>query len=254
MLEYLIYCPHNDSEDEPLLIRQHLDRYDFAAEFLAGDETVLDAACGSGYGSQMLSTKAKMVLGLDRSGHAVDFAQEHKTNANLEFQIGDLSERLVFPDGYFDTIVSFETLEHIGDQEDQESMLSEFKRVLRRGGRLIISTPDRDLVSGGLESDNPFHVRELDKREFIDLLSKFFSVQSLYGQTGVARLALWKRFLKGFRSLTPLRKFKQFVVRKLGMENVVHRQFSAEVHTPIEEISRDGPAEFYFLIAVCKRV
>lgn len=76
-----------------------------------------------------------------------------------------------------DVVVSFETLEHLSEQE---AMLSEIRRVLRQDGLLIISTPNKPLYSR--QGDNPFHVKELCREEFVALLKSRFAHVSLLGQ------------------------------------------------------------------------
>ena len=78
-----------------------------------------------------------------------------------------------------DVIVSFETIEHLNEQEQ---FLSEIKRVLRPSGLLVISSPDRDVYSGGRDTANPFHVRELTAAEFTALLSRHFAHVAASGQ------------------------------------------------------------------------
>jgi len=63
---------------------------------------------------------------------------------------------------------------------NQTKMISEFRRVLKPGGVLVISTPDRN-VSERIGLDNRFHVAELSKREFVELLSGSFSVEQRFG-------------------------------------------------------------------------
>ncbi len=75
------------------------------------------------------------------------------------------------PNGCVDLVVSFETLEHI---LDQESFMREICRVLRPNGLLLISSPDRDAYSKARSIPNPYHVKELSHQEFIRLLSGRF--------------------------------------------------------------------------------
>lgn len=241
-----VYFP----EDDPSFgAKEHLDRYNFAAGFLNGNETVLDAACGTGYGSSILCKKAAKVLGMDISSETIKFAQDHYQQKNIRFQACDASREIPLPDESVDVVVSFETLEHV---RNQENMLSEFKRVLKKGGRLVISTPDNDLISGGLPSDNPFHVKELDKKEFVELLSKFFEIRQLYGQTLAAEMPVWKTVLKSFRKIGFLRKAKQKLAKKMGIEKKLHQSLgaAAEKYCSITPVSLEEKNKYYVLIAV----
>lgn len=91
---------------------QHINRYNFAKE-LVKDMRVLDVACGEGYGSNMLAETAKEVIGVDISKEAIEQANEKYSKENLSFKVMD-AEGLSFDDNYFDAIVSFETIEHLG--------------------------------------------------------------------------------------------------------------------------------------------
>lgn len=165
---------------------EHLHRYAFARELVAGCR-VLDAACGEGYGSALLASTAQQVTGVDLSGEAVEHAKARYTSANLEFRQADCLE-LPFADGSFDCIVSFETLEHL---EDQEALLDGFRRVLAPDGFLLISTPDKTVYSGELQNRNEYHARELERPEFEALISRHFPAFRLWGQRLLFHSAIW---------------------------------------------------------------
>ena len=155
----------------------HLSRYRFAREIFDPHWRCLDAACGSGYGTSFLAEKVRFVDGVDVDPGAIDFAKATYRKSNLAYHSADLQSTLPFADGTFDGIASFETLEHVSDQT---KMTCEFHRVLKPGGILVISTPDRS-VSERIGLDNRFHVAELSKREFVELLSRSFIVEQLFG-------------------------------------------------------------------------
>ena len=165
-------------------VRQHLARYRWAS-YLAGG-AVLDAACGTGYGAALLSEGVDSVVGIDVSASAVERARIRAPSctilcASLPAALGQ------FSDGDFDTVVSFETVEHI---EDAEALIAGFHRVLKPGGRLLISTPNAVSPLGDPPagpSGNPFHVREYTRGEFLHLLAMHkFNVDACYSQNGVA--------------------------------------------------------------------
>jgi len=241
-----IYAPNPFSGEKGII--EHLDRYNFALNFIKEIDIVLDAACGSGYGSEILATKAKQVIALDFSDHAIKYAQKNHSKKNIIFKKADLNEKIELADNLVDIVISFETLEHI---LNQDIMLSEFKRVLKPDGKLIISTPDNDIISGGLKSDNPFHVKELNKIQFLLLIENFFSLIELYGQGILTKLPFWKMSLKKFRRITFLRKVKQRLMKLLGLEKAVHSHFAAEAFTEITKIPVDQKNSYYVLIALC---
>lgn len=165
---------------------EHVHRYVFARELVAGRQ-VLDAACGEGYGSALLAETASRVSGVDVSPQAVEHATERYIAPNLEFHQADCLA-LPFPDGEFDCVVSFETLEHL---ENHEQLLAEFKRVLRPAGFLLISTPDKAIYTDQQGNRNEFHVAELYRDEFDALLERHFAVHRLWGQKLLFQSSIW---------------------------------------------------------------
>lgn len=156
---------------------EHLHRYTLALAYVVG-KRVLDVACGEGYGSSMLATVAASVAGVDISSEAVNHAAAKYVQSNLEFFCAP-AESLPLGSASVDVVVSFETIEHL---EQQEAMLAELKRVLAPGGLLIISCPDRLNYSGVVGHDNPFHVKELYGEEFVALLQSYFLYVEVLGQ------------------------------------------------------------------------
>jgi SAM-dependent methyltransferase len=164
-----------------LVHAEHLARYHFAAQ-LAHSRRVLDAACGEGYGSQILADAgAAGVVGVDVDERAVEHARSRYPLP--EFQVAEVAS-LPFPDGSFDLIVSFETIEHV---PQQEAVLAEWRRVLAADGHLIVSTPNKHqyLV------ENEFHEREFTHEEFVSLLEGVFpSVQLILQHNWVTSAVL----------------------------------------------------------------
>lgn len=156
---------------------EHLHRYLIARD-LVRDKDVLDIACGEGYGSFILADAAKNVIGVDIDDSTVKHAAAVYLRDNLKFIQGSCSS-IPLEDASVDYVISYETLEH-HDQHDQ--MLSEIKRVLRPGGILIISTPDRYEYSDRPNFHNRFHVKELYRSEFESLLDEYFKFHKVTGQ------------------------------------------------------------------------
>ncbi len=167
---------------------EHMHRYAFARP-LAHGLRVLDAACGEGYGSALLADAAEEVLGLDISPQAIAHARaRYGTRANLRFDVADCTALDHLPSASFDLIASFETLEHV---EAQERMLDGFARLLRPGGLLLVSTPDKRNYSDIPGTVNEYHVRELYRDQFEALLASRFAAHRLFGQKLLFQSALW---------------------------------------------------------------
>lgn len=156
-------------------------RYDFAAGFAAGAR-VLDCACGAGYGSELLARAgARAVVGVDGDAAAVTWAAREFGGPGRTFVQGDAAS-LPLEDAAVDLAVSLETLEHL---DDPAPFLAELARVLRPGGRLVLSTP-LDESPRRLAPLDPFHRREYGWDELGALLARHFTLERRLGQHGVA--------------------------------------------------------------------
>lgn len=152
---------------------EHVYRYAFALQFVRG-KRVLDIACGEGYGAAaMLRAGALQVIGVDVSETV---CQHAKDKYGIDARPAS-AERIPLPDQSVDVIVSFETIEHV---PDPHRFLKECVRVLVPGGRLIISTPDKEIY--GRSAPNPYHCSEMTAREFARALTDRFESACFYTQ------------------------------------------------------------------------
>ncbi len=159
---------------------EHTHRY-FLALDLCRARDVLDVASGEGYGSALLGQVARSVIGVDLDPGSVDHANRHYARDGVSFRTGSATE-LPVETSSVDVVVSFETLEHL---DAHEAFLKEIKRALRPGGVLVMSSPDRVVYSPD-GPHNPFHLRELDKAQFVDLVSRHFRHHALFGQRSLS--------------------------------------------------------------------
>jgi SAM-dependent methyltransferase len=154
---------------------EHIYRYAFACPLVAG-KRVLDIACGEGYGAAALrSAGASSVIGVDISEEACLHAHQ---KYGIETRVGG-AEQIPLPDRSIDVIVSFETIEHV---RNPARFVDECARVLASGGRLLVSTPNKDVYSAPGKPLNPFHCSEMTEREFLALLAARFRRVRLYSQ------------------------------------------------------------------------
>ena len=136
--------PWEMSEQDPLL-QAHLRRYHHACESITTRDTVVDAACGSGYGSALLAKRAAWVIGIDDYGDALVDAQTHyQDQRSLWFVQADL-DQCILP--ACDVLVSLETVEHL---RQPERFIQQVRACARR--EIILSTPIIPTVG-----KNPFH-------------------------------------------------------------------------------------------------
>jgi ubiquinone/menaquinone biosynthesis C-methylase UbiE len=172
----------------------HVERYSFAEQFIVG-KTVLDAACGWGGGTAILSEKAKSVVGVDIDPDNLEYAKENYSRKNITYSEQDVTQ-LSYSDNSFEAAVSLETIEHL-TEADQKKYLSEFRRVVVPGGVIIISTPDR-AIWRSMAVKQADHIRELTKKELLELLGRFFTVKSVYGQQRTVPVSAGRRAVRGF--------------------------------------------------------
>jgi 2-polyprenyl-3-methyl-5-hydroxy-6-metoxy-1,4-benzoquinol methylase/glycosyltransferase involved in cell wall biosynthesis len=148
---------------------EHLPRYELAKRVAVG-KSVLDFGCGTGYGSAALATVAAHVTGLDIDASAIAWAKATHAHSGLEFhRCDDLGASL--PPASFDVVTCFEMIEHV-DFDTQRAAVAAMARLLRQDGVLIISTPNPAVTS--LYGANPYHLREMTREEFHQLLTAEF--------------------------------------------------------------------------------
>lgn len=157
-----------------------VQRYVWVSEYLGGLR-VLDAGCGYGYGAHYLAGIAKYVLGIDADSVAVQFAQVNYCKENLSFQLMDATKIALQPET-FDAVVSFEVIEHL---VKPAGYLESISRILKSGGLLFMSTPNRLFTEQFYVHDRPlnkYHVKEYFPNEVEQLLSSYFILDGIYGQ------------------------------------------------------------------------
>jgi len=152
----------------------HLDRYLFASRY-CNSKAVADIACGTGYGSQVLSRdgEAASLIGIDISDEAVEYANKVYSSDKCRFVCRNAAETGL-PDCSVDLVVSFETIEHVKNEED---LIDEFFRILKPGGMLISSVPN----DWALET-TPHHERKYDYDSFRKCLERKFRLEEIYNQ------------------------------------------------------------------------
>lgn len=150
--------------------KDHLNRYQFATEFLKEHHPhrLLDLACGIGYGSSMLNSALNAeVIGVDIDEGAIDYARQYYSANNIEY-ICKNAQNLNLPKASFDGIVSFETIEHV---PFDQVLINSFYELLKLGGVLVCSTPNESVMPFD-KTKFPFHIKHYTNSELIDMLQK----------------------------------------------------------------------------------
>jgi SAM-dependent methyltransferase len=160
------------------VIYEHFHRYLWAQALVDG-RRVMDVGSGEGYGSALLASSAREVVGIDVDPTTVEHSRLNYGARNLTFETASATDLSHIADDSFDAVVAFEILEHV---DDQKAMLAEIGRVLRDEGLLIMSTPDRRAYTEATGNENPFHVHELSEEEYREALTEHFDHVCLFGQ------------------------------------------------------------------------
>jgi len=181
--ERLIEDDYKSSASRYLIYLFHIATYNFCIPYVR-NKTVLDFGSGSGYGTHLIANQCAHVTGIDISDEAVDFANTRYKASNLEYiKINKIETApLPFADSSFDTVISFQVIEHI---HRVDLYLSEIKRILKPAGTLVIATPDRKTrLFPGQKPWNLYHVYEYSTDSFAKTVSAHFPDTTLYGMSG----------------------------------------------------------------------
>lgn len=160
------------ASDNPIHQRL-LSAYVYAQPQVEG--RLLEIGCGTGRGLEILVNSADHYTGIDKYKSLTDELQEKYPQA--DFKSMHIPPLTGIKDNSFDTVVSFQVIEHI---KDDESFLKEIYRVLKPGGKAIISTPNKKMTL----TRNPWHVREYFAHELVSLCQTIFSKVEANGIAG----------------------------------------------------------------------
>ena len=171
-----------DTIEEYLLYLRSLAAYMFARGFV-DNKLVLEVGCGAGYGANDIARFASSIIAVDISGEAISYAQGKYSKASLIFAQAN-GNKLPFKASSFDVAISFQVIEHI-DKDNGLDYLLEIKRVLKKEGTFILSTPNKKLRLLPFQKPwNPEHKKEYDDKELKKLLSQAFEEVKVYGLCG----------------------------------------------------------------------
>ena len=157
-----------DASDNYVFQRSIL-AYHYAAGLVSGD--VLEIGTGMGYGIEIIAPSATSYTTIDKS-----CAYDASLPENTRFQQMEVPP-IGFADESFDYVISFQVIEHIKRDKD---FVKEVSRVLRKGGKFIVSTPNAPMSL----TRNPWHIREYTEQQLRDLLAADFSSIEAYGVNG----------------------------------------------------------------------
>ncbi len=186
------------TSDNPIHQR-HKKAYMAAATYVQGD--LLEVGCGQGRGIPILYPNAQKYIALERHQEIVDDLKKKYPNVDIRQAVVPPFPGI--PDNSFDTIISFQVIEHI---KDDVAFLKEIYRTLKPGGKAIITTPNIKLSL----TRNPWHIREYTADQLYQLTSGIFSKVIAKGIHGNDRAMLYYEMNK-----QSVRKFTRFDILDL---------------------------------------
>lgn len=181
MIDERIYLTKNEliEIEKEMRFRRHLDRYFMIRQFCYG--TVIDAACGCGYGSYIISQNpdVQYVLGVDVDPEAIQYGCYQYQNKKVQFEQTEI--RLLQPPKA-DILVSIETIEHLDDPTDL-AKLAEKADV----HTIIVSFPAKISTTY-----NPYHKWDFDQIDITKILSDFSPRQNIFENNELVIMCLTK--------------------------------------------------------------
>lgn len=160
-----------DASDNYVFQRSLL-AYVKAAEMVSGD--VLEIGTGSGYGISIISSHVDSFITIDKAAPSEEILSDYP---NVEFHQMSVPPLSGIESNSVDYVISFQVIEHI---KNDFGLIAEVYRVLRPGGKLIISTPNRCMSL----TRNPWHVREYSIEQFRNLVGSTFTHVEAMGVFG----------------------------------------------------------------------
>lgn len=172
--------PNMDMAD---LVARHRGRYALLGLYSRPEYQVLDFPCGSGYASEILKEFDVVYHGMEVDPLAVAYASRVYGRKHASFEVGDL-QKPVLPNDFFDTIGCIEGIEHI-EMPFQDPLIAALKKALKKGGTLIVSSPESPAGVSGPSTSNKWHKWEMTGGDFLALLRKHFDMVEFITQKAV---------------------------------------------------------------------
>jgi 2-polyprenyl-3-methyl-5-hydroxy-6-metoxy-1,4-benzoquinol methylase len=226
------------------------------------NKTVLDIACGIGWGSYLISKSGALkCVGADISEIALNTAKENFISSNLEFVLSEENE-IPLSNDTFDVVVSFETFEHL---QNVDMFFEEIKRVSKNNAICFISTPNRTLFNknGVNTPHNPFHHREYLRDEVVTILQKsgFELVEYLgqYNTNDNKEIESYRKFIANYWMINRLGlKYGKLgrviatILSKVIFKNKIKDPAFSRIVTPTIVENGFQPATHYFIFKLSK--
>ncbi len=153
------------------IIARHKARYYIPSFFVRTRMRVLDFPCGSGYGCDIIPRDA-FYEGRDYDEVTIEYCKRLYSGFG-DFFVEDLRKPFL-PYDHYDVIACIEGIEHI-EQEYQLPLIRAFNKALKPNGVLVVSSPENPEGISGPSKTNPYHLWELTRLSFTNILGEFFN-------------------------------------------------------------------------------
>lgn len=256
-----------------IMFLKHLFPYKFIADYVT-DKDVLEIGCGAGYGSKLLSATAKRITTFDRDTDSLDYAKKNNYCNNIAYVLGDISAGLPFKSKSFDIVVSFQVIEHLSNKI-LNIYLNEIIRVLKTGGQLYVTTPNRKVRLRFLQKPtNKFHIKEYSAKQLKRLLQQRFNLVEVTGIRSLPEIekieirrskqSFFKAYFSGPARIILLNLAKNLGVKKVikwfenrsakGKKSLITTS-DESIHYSIEDFRVDShnTDKSLDLMAICKK-
>jgi len=163
---------HVEASDN-VIFQRSLFAYHEAAKIVNG--TLLEIGTGMGYGFEILAPHVDHYIAVDK--YTSEIIEKNKDNDHFDFYQHSVPPLSHIKDNSVDFVVTFQVIEHI---KNDRLFVKEISRVLKPGGKAIISTPNIKMSL----TRNPWHVREYNWQQLEGILKVDFSTIELNGVFG----------------------------------------------------------------------
>jgi len=186
---------------ENVIYQRHVIAYKEAAKIISG--TVLEVGSGEGFGITELAPIAEHYIAVDK--YKTPINKELHANNKITFIQAEVPPLKEIEDNSVDFVVSFQVIEHI---KDDEQFLNEIHRVLKPGGKAILTTPNIMMSI----TRSPWHIREYTPEQMRDTIKRSFDNYEL------------KRVLGNDKVMDYYKKNKESV-RKITRFDILNMQY-----------------------------